>query len=135
MVGYKIYYELSTGNVILTIPDNPNVDAVPTTKEQDFSIYPVLAARAPETVGVIQLEYGQYKAEFQSARSWKVNPETKEIIFEFPKYVPPLTEQIEALKQENSNLKEENASIKTELEDVKSINANLTYQLMMKGVL
>ena len=105
MVGRKIYYELSTGDVILITPEKHSENAICTTKEQDFQMYDVLAARNPDTVGVIQLEYGQYQVEFQSARSVKVNPETKELLFEYPVYQPPLITQIEQLKAENENLK------------------------------
>jgi len=105
MIGHKIYYELTTGDVILITPEKHSEFAINTTKEQDFQMYDVLAARNPNTVGVIQLEYGQYAAEFQSARSVKVNPETKELLFEYPVYQPPLITQIEQLKAENENLK------------------------------
>ena len=50
MKGFKIYYEIQTGNVILTIPENPNANAVSTAKEQDFAMYSVLQARNPETI-------------------------------------------------------------------------------------
>lgn len=104
-VGKKIYYELTTGDVILVTPEKHHPNSVNTTKEQDFQIYDVLAARSPDTVGVIQIEYGQYQAEFQSARSIKVDTETKEILFEYPRFDPPLITQIEQLKAENENLK------------------------------
>lgn len=135
MLGKKLYFEKATGNVILTIPENPNENAVPTTKEQDFAIYSVLQARNPESVDFIQLEYGQYQAEFQSAISWSVDVETKEILFEFPKRVPPLTDEIELLKQENILLKLEKEEMKSEISTLKQINADLTYQLMLKGVI
>ena len=104
-IGHKLYYENATGDVILITPEKHSEFAINTTKEQDFQMYDVLAARNPNTVGVIQLEYGQYQAEFQSARSVKVNPETKELLFEYPVYQPPLITQIEQLKAENENLK------------------------------
>lgn len=50
MKGFKIYYEIQTGNVILTIPENSNANAVSTAKEQDFAMYSVLQARNPETI-------------------------------------------------------------------------------------
>ena len=67
-IGHKIYYELATGDVILITPEKHSENAINTTKEQDFQMYDVLAARNPDTVGVIQLEYGQYQSGFQSAR-------------------------------------------------------------------
>ena len=116
MIGRKIYYELATGDVILIVPEKHGQNAINTTKEQDFQMYDVLAARNPDTVGVIQLEYGQYQAEFQSARSVKVNPETKEILFEYPVYQPPLITQIEQLKAENENLKVINQQLQEQIQ-------------------
>jgi hypothetical protein len=135
MVGRKIYYELATGDVILITPEKHSENAINTTKEQDFQMYDVLAARNPDTVGVIQLEYGQYQAEFQSARSVKVDIETGQLLFEYPKYEPPLSEQVKTLQKENQTLKQENAQLHEEIGNLKAINADLTYQLMVKGVI
>lgn len=135
MIGHKIYYELATGDVILITPEKHSENAINTTKEQDFQMYDVLAARNPDTVGVIQLEYGQYQAEFQSARSVKVDTETKEILFEYPRFDPPLITQVNNLKRENQLLRLENEQLKDEMNTLKTVNADLTYQLMLKGVL
>jgi len=126
MIGRKIYYELATGDVILEIPEKHGINATNTTKEQDFQIYPVLAARNPDTVGVIQLEYGQYAAEFQSARSIKVDPETKELLFEYPKYDPPLTVQVENLQRENEFLKMENNELKERAKELENALLEMT---------
>lgn len=135
MIGRKIYYELATGDVILITPEKHSENATNTTKEQDFQMYEVLAARNPDTVGVIQLEYGQYRAEFQSARSVRVDLETGQLLFEYPKYEPPLTTQIENLRAENEVLRRENERLQEEVNTLKIINADLAYQLMMKGVI
>ncbi len=118
MIGRKIYYELSTGDVILIVPEKHSENAVNTTKEQDFIMYDILAARNPETIGLIQLEYGQYQAEFQSAKSVKVDVETKQLLFEYPVFEKPLTEQVNLLKAENENLKALNAQLTTQLEAI-----------------
>ena len=39
MIGRKIYYELATGDVILTVPEKHGQNAINTTKEQDFQMY------------------------------------------------------------------------------------------------
>lgn len=119
-IGRKVYYELATGDVVLTTLEKPNINAVNTTKEQDFEIYDVLQARNPDTVGVIQLEFGQYQSEFQTAKSYKVNLETNELVFEYPVYNPPLTEQIERLKSENLSLKEENQELKEQQKELQT---------------
>ena len=126
MIGRKLYYELATGDMILIIPEKHHENAVNTTKEQDFQIYDVLAARNPDTVGVIQLEYGQYSAEFQSARSVKVDVETGELLFEYPKFDPPLTVQVENLQRENEVLKAENEQLKERTEELETALLEMT---------
>ena len=111
MIGFKIYYEIETGDVILTIPEKNNFGAVETTKEQDFIMFDVLQARNPETIDFIQLEFGQYQSDFQTARSWKVDIETEQILFEYPVFSIPLSEQVKQLQRENEALKEENKTL------------------------
>lgn len=118
MIGRKIYYELVTGDVILTVPEKHSNTAINTTKEQDFAMYDVLAARNPKSIGVVQLDYGQYRAEFQSARSVKVDLETGGLLFEYPAYEQPLTEQVKALKVQNDNLIAENELLRQQIPDL-----------------
>ena len=132
-IGHKLYYENATGDVILITPEKHSEFAINTTKEQDFQMYDVLAARTPDTVGVIQLEYGQYSAEFQSARSVHVNPETQELQFEYPEYHPPLTVQVETLKGENQTLRAESEQLKQEDLEIKLALAELA-ELIVGGV-
>ncbi|XKO54133.1 hypothetical protein ACI2WT_15205 [Lysinibacillus fusiformis] len=42
MIGPKLYFDRTTGEVILTIPEQNNASAVETTKEQDFIMFDVL---------------------------------------------------------------------------------------------
>ena len=126
MIGRKIYYELATGDVILIVPEKHGQNAINTTKEQDFQMYDVLTARNPDTVGVIQLEYGQYSAEFQSARSVHVNPETQELQFEYPEYHPPLTVQVETLKAENQALRAESEQLKQKANELETALLEMT---------
>ena len=100
-VGRKLYYELATGDVILITPEKHSEFAINTTKEQDFQMYDVLHGRNPMTIGVIQLEYGQYREEFQLASSVKVNSQTKDILFNYPKYETSFTVRIEELQGQN----------------------------------
>lgn len=100
-VGRKLYYELATGDVILITPEKHSEFAINTTKEQDFQMYDVLHGRNPMTIGVIQLEYGQYREEFQLASSVKVNSQTKDILFNYPKYETSFTVRIEELQDQN----------------------------------
>ena len=101
MIGRKLYYEKATGDVILITPEKHSEFAINTTKEQDFQMYDVLHGRNPMTIGVIQLEYGQYREEFQLASSVKVNSQTKDILFNYPKYETSFTVRIEELQDQN----------------------------------
>ena len=62
-ISRKIYYELSTGNVIQEIGEREG-SVVETTLDQDFESYASLTERVKSTVGVIQLTYGQYADKF-----------------------------------------------------------------------
>lgn len=101
-VGRKIYYELATGDVILITPEK--FDGINTTKEQDFLMYEPLSIRNPNTVGVIELEYGQYASDFQTATSVRVDVETGELLFNYPVFSKPLSILIEQLRAENESL-------------------------------
>lgn len=63
IVGRKIYYQLSTGNVILEIGEREG-SVVETTIDQDFESYVALSQLVKSTVGVIQLTYRQYSDKF-----------------------------------------------------------------------
>lgn len=131
MIGRKIYYELATGDVVLVTEEKQGLNAINTTREQDFQMYSPLQVRDPETIGMIQLEYGQHAAELQSARSVRVDIETGELMFEYPEYHPPLTTQIENLKAENQALKAENDNLKQTAEAQSDAIAELSLMLSM----
>jgi hypothetical protein len=107
-IGRKIYYDKVTGNVILDTGEKMGA-VVDTTIDQDFESYIELKQRVRDTVGVIQLEFGQYAQDFIQCNGYRVNPETLELEFSYPDpnatepqepvYVQPLTERIEELKQ------------------------------------
>lgn len=127
MIGFKIYYDKATGNEILTLPETHNAKTLETTKEQDFAIYPVLQARGPESVEVMQLAYGENRNAFQLANSWKVNVETGELEFEYPNYGPSYEERIAALQKDKLKLEEELTAVQDE-------NANLFLQNAMQDM-
>lgn len=82
-IGRKIYYDKTTGNVI---PDTGEMigAVVETTADQDFETYRALKERVRDTVGVIQLEFGQYAEDFAQCNGYRVNPETLELEFSYP---------------------------------------------------
>ena len=108
-IGRKIYYELATGNIIADTGDRTG-SVIETTTVQDFAAYSALVERVPETVGMIQLEYGQYAQDFAECNGYHVNVSGDEPELEFsypvpgepspePVYRPPLSEEVADLKQ------------------------------------
>jgi hypothetical protein len=113
-IGRRIYYEKSTGNVILDTEERSG-NVRETTVDEDFENYVVLAQRVRETVGYIELEYGQYAEDFAVCNGYRVNPETLEIEFSYPDpndpeptpvYRRPLTEEVEFLQKQNAAMQE-----------------------------
>ncbi|MNW49254.1 hypothetical protein D3C74_266650 [compost metagenome] len=82
-IGRKIYYDTLTGEVLIDVGEHSGF-VRETTKDEDFSAYAVLAERVPESVGLIQLEYGAYALEFRTCNGYKVNTETLELEFSYP---------------------------------------------------
>lgn len=107
-IGRKIYYDKTTGNVILDTGEMIGA-VVETAIDQDFETYQALKERVLDTVGVIKLEYGQYAQDFAQCNGYRVNPETLELEFSYPDpnatepqepvYVKPLSEQVKKLEQ------------------------------------
>ena len=73
-IGRKIYFDKQTGNIIVDTGEREGF-VVESTIKQDFKTYTALAERVPETVSVIQLEYGQYYQDFVECISVRVNIE------------------------------------------------------------
>lgn len=111
-IGRKIYYELATGNVIVDTGERSG-SVVATTIEQDFAAYAALAERVPETVGMIELDYGEYAQDFAECNGVRVNISGAEPALEFsyptggpgePVYRPPLSEEVAQLQAEKAAL-------------------------------
>ena len=85
-IGAKIYFEKNTGNVILNTGDMQGF-VVESTTEQDFENYEELKKYSKDSVGKIQLEYGELDRllEENKANSYKVDVSGKEpkLIFEW----------------------------------------------------
>jgi hypothetical protein len=71
-IGRKIYYELSTGSVLVNTGDREGY-WLEQTKEQDFEAYVELSQRVPSTVGCIQLSFGELAQEFMSGNGYHVD--------------------------------------------------------------
>jgi hypothetical protein len=125
-IGRKIYYDKATGNIIVDTGERSG-NVVETTIEQDFTTYSALAERIPETVGMIQLDYGQFLQDFAECNGVRVNPTTLELEFSYP--IPgepgttpvlqkPLSVEVEELKAEVSATKADNLNTMDALFDV-----------------
>ncbi len=116
-IGRKIYYDLATGNVLVDTGEKAG-NVVETTEEQDFLAYTGLQGRTSESVGCLQLVYGQYAEDFALMQGVRVditaNPPTLQ--FEYgppqdpPVYEPPLADQVKSLQAANAALEEENVN-------------------------
>jgi len=111
-LGRKIYYQLSTGNVVFNREEMTG-SVIESTKEQDFASYSILGDYNPNTIGVVQLEYGQYAEEFAACNGYRVNPDTKQMEFSYPDpsepekpsvYRKPLSEEVEETKARITDL-------------------------------
>lgn len=113
-VGRKVYYDIHTGTVIEVTGDAEGDGVSATTREQDFVIYWELTERVPETVGMIQLEYGAYAEDYATGgRITRVDLETLKPLFTYPdpnnpdttqEPQPPLSSQVAELKTETAAL-------------------------------
>lgn len=63
-IGSAIYYEKSTGNVILNTGDKQG-DVVATTEDQDFAQYTALQPYQRSAVGVLQINFGDNVQNFE----------------------------------------------------------------------
>lgn len=144
-IGRRLYYDKATGNPIFDTGERSG-DVVPTTIEQDFENYLALSQRVPESVGVIELEYGQYVEDFVACNGWHVDVSGDEpvIVFSYPDpsdpdappvYRPPLSETVAALEAENALLALELAQTQLRLEQTEREQAALLLELVSKGVI
>jgi hypothetical protein len=82
-IGKRIYYDKTTGDVVQETGERFGI-VIEKTVEQDFLTYRALAERVPDTVGMIQLEYGAYAEDFQRGRLMRIDTETEGLLFWYP---------------------------------------------------
>jgi len=113
-IGRKIYYDKLTGNVLVDTGERLG-SVRETTTEEDYQTFIVLSERVSETVGVAQLEYGQYSQDFRECNGYRVNPDSLTLEFSYPNpndpqpelvYQKPLSEEFEQQKSEIELLQE-----------------------------
>lgn len=134
--GRRIYYEKQTGKIVWDTGER--VDTTNPSIEEDFVNYKALAERVVETVGVIELEPGQYAQDFLEGFLDHVNPETKQLYFRYPDLNNPETPQeprkplsveVEELKQENTLLRAQNSALTERTEFIEDVIAEMAIQV------
>ncbi|OPG94288.1 hypothetical protein B2I21_32980 [Chryseobacterium mucoviscidosis] len=92
-IGTRIYYEKANGNVIQEVGQRAG-DVIDITPEQDFATYIALAERVPDTVGMVQFEYDQFKSDYEAGGVIsRIDLETMEPLFTYPDPTDPETPQ------------------------------------------
>lgn len=113
-IGTKIYYCLTSGNVIKIVGDCQGY-VRETTFDEDYEIYSELKERNKSTIGLLQLEFGEYTKLSEGSTGARVNLETKELEFNYEELpqepqgaseIEMIQEKISILEAENENLKE-----------------------------
>lgn len=115
-VPIRIYYDKQNGKVLQMIGgfEDPWLTTYESVDEQ-IAKDVVLSTRVRDSYDVIELPFGAYAQDFAECNGYRVNPETKELEFSYPDpnepeapsvFRPPLSEEVERLKQEDLNNKE-----------------------------
>ncbi|NGQ95514.1 hypothetical protein G3578_10150 [Brevibacillus sp. SYP-B805] len=119
--GRKIYFDKSTGNVLIDTGELAG-DVRETTTEEDFATYTVLSGRKPETVGCLRIPFGQDREKF-AQYAYHVDPVTEKIVWDLTpiqreeeERKETMEEQIAALQSENARLREQLASTNADLQ-------------------
>lgn len=140
MEGYRrIYYDTETGNKIFEIGFDKHF--IPETVERDISKHKPLSERNRDTFDVLELPYGAYQQDFAIATGYRVNVETKELLFQYldendpeteQPYVVPFTEEIDALKDNNAMLFYDSMMKDSKIVDLEDTTSILAYELVVK---
>lgn len=107
----KIYYCNITGRVLLVLAGLVNVKDC--TLDEHYHMYQVLNERTKESIGLIELEYGEFEKISKDSTSMSVNLETKQLEFNYEEIPQPpsdmdiLYDKISILEGEDEKLKAE----------------------------
>ncbi|AQU79707.1 hypothetical protein [Planococcus faecalis] len=113
-IGRRIYYEISTGRILVDTGEREG-NVVKTTVAQDIATYNELNKRVRSTFDYIELAFGAYAQDFRLAKSYTIIPSTKKLTFNYadqPAPVAPsapLSETVEVLSTKVETLEGENA--------------------------
>ena len=89
-IGKRIYYLKVDGRVVLDTGEAEGW-VNPTTTEDDWRIYTELSKYNKSEVDFIELQFGEFKTEFAECTSYRVNPTTKQLEFDYTT-IPPAPE-------------------------------------------
>ena len=81
-IGTKIYYCLTSGNVIKIVGDCQGY-VKETTFDEDYEIYTELKERDKSSIGLLIFEFGEYPKLSKGSTGVMVDLETKELIFNY----------------------------------------------------
>nr|DAO63373.1 MAG TPA: hypothetical protein [Caudoviricetes sp.] len=105
-IGTKIYYCLTSGNVIKIIGDCQGY-VRETTFDEDYEIYSELKEREKSSIGLLIFEFGEYPKLSQGSTGVTVNIETKELIFSYEELPTPPQEPQEPTEIEKIKIEQE----------------------------
>jgi len=109
-LGRRIYYDTRTGNVLYDSGEMTGYGFLKPTRAQDMQAIKILRDYDPTYVGFLELEFGQFKQDFENCIGYTINVHTKQPIFvysdgtEIPVSTkkPSLSQEIEELKKQNA---------------------------------
>ena len=118
-IGTKVYYCLVTGNVIKIMGDMEGF-VKETSFDDDFKIYPELKERDKNSIGLLQLNYGEYPSLSKGATGVSVNLETKWLNFTYDKLPqePQEPTELELMQNKINQLEEEINILKSSMREV-----------------
>lgn len=79
----RVYYDTITGETILTTMAVGQHSGVRTVGE-DIVTFKPLSERNRSTFDVIELSFGDYQEDFAQAASWRVDVNTRQLLFSYP---------------------------------------------------
>lgn len=124
-LGRKIYYDKTSGEVLVDTGERMGF-VQETTTEQDFEVYTPLKDRVPDSVGMLQLAFGEYSQDFIESNGFKVDltTDTPKLVFSYPDptnpapepvYQKPMSVEIEELKTQLADAQTQNAGLQAQL--------------------
>ena len=118
-IGTKIYYCTLSGNVIKIIGDMQGY-VKETTFDEDCEIYSELKERDISTIGLINLNYGEYPSLSKGSTGVSINLKTKWLNFTYDELAQEPIEptEIELMQDKINQLEEEISTLKSSISEV-----------------